>query len=286
MVQRIIIALFLLYVVAYFAIFKVEQWERAMVFKFREIQNSDYQPGLHAMVPIMNEVQKFEKRLLNLDEPPQHFFTVKKKEVNVDYYVKWRISDVEIFYRATQGSVSNANILLAQKINAALRDEFGTRTIEEVVAGERSNIMEIVTSETDNLSNELGVEVVDVRVKRIDLPETVSDAVYARMRSERERVAKDHRASGREAAERIEADADRGREVILANAYRDAEKIRGAGDAQATETYAGAFGKDSEFYALFRSLSAYQKSFRGNNDMLLISPESDFFKYFNHPEGR
>ncbi len=283
---KIIIPIVLLGLIASVSLFKVEQWESAMVFKFREIQSSDYKPGLHVKIPIVNEIQKFEKRLLNLDEEPQHFFTIKKKEVNVDYYVKWRISDVEVFYRATQGNVGSANVLLAQKINSALRDEFGTRTIEEVVAGERSDIMKIVTDKTVDLPAELGIDVVDVRVKRIDLPETVSDAVYARMRSERERVAKEHRARGREAAERIEANADREREIILANAYRDAEIVRGEGDAQATETYAAAYNKDKEFYALYRSLLAYQNSFNGQNDILLISPASDFFKYFNHPQGR
>ncbi len=284
---KIIISVVLLALVASVSLFKVEQWEQAIVFKFREINRSDYKPGLHFKIPGVNTSQNFEARLLNLDYEPQRFLTKEKKDVIVDYYVKWRISDVDIFYTISLGGdIQYANGLLEQRITRALRDEFGKKTVQEVVAGERGEIFDAVASTITQLPQELGITVLDVRTKRIDLPEEVSHSVYERMRAERLRVAKDFRARGEEAAERISATADREREVILANAYRDAEIVRGQGDAQATETYAAAYSKDKEFYAMYRSFSAYKNSFSGQNDILLISPDSDFFKYFNHPSGR
>ena len=287
MFLRIFILIAIAAVVAYFSLFRVQQYEQAVVFKFREIHRSDDEPGLHFMLPVVNTVQKFEKRLLNLDQEPQRFLTVEKKDVIVDYYAKWYISDVEKFYVATRGGdVLYATGLLGQRINRALRDEFGKRTVQEVVAGERGEILDVVETTTDQLRDELGITVVDVRTKRIDLPAEVSNSVYARMRAERTRVAKDFRARGEEAAERIRANADREREIILANAYRDAETVRGEGDAQATEIYASAFGRNQEFYTLYRSLNAYRTSFSNNNDILLLEPDSDFFKYFNNPQGK
>ena len=283
---KIVIPLLVIGIIAYFSVFQVNQWEQAIVFKFREIERSNDEPGLHFMMPVMNAAQKFEKRLLNLDQEPQRFLTIEKKDVIVDYYVKWRITDLETFYTATRGDVLYANGLLGQRINRALRDEFGARTVQEVVAGERTQILNVVTATTSNLPEELGITVVDVRTKRIDLPTEVSNSVYERMRAERNRVAKDFRARGSEAAERITANADREREIILANAYRDAEIIRGEGDAQATEIYAAAYNKDEEFYSFYRSLNAYQNSFNNSNDILLIEPESDFFRYFNNSKGR
>ena len=268
-------------VIFYFSVFTVNQWQQALVFKFREIQRSNNEPGIHFMIPLVNYAQKIEKRLLNLDKEPQRFLTKEKKDVIVDYYVKWRITDIEKFYTATRGNLVSANTLLEQRINRALRDQFGERTIQEVVSGERTQIMNVVTSTTSNLSDELGISVIDVRTKRIDLPAEVSNSVYQRMRAERDRVAKGFRARGAEAAERIRANADREREVILANAFRDAETIRGEGDAQATEVYAAAFTKDREFYSFYRSLNAYQNSFNQGNDIILVEPKSDFFKYFN-----
>ena len=283
---RIILPIIVLAVVAYFSLFRVEEYEQAIVFRFREIQRSDYEPGLHFMIPIINTVKKFEKRLLKLDREPQRFLTVEKKDVIVDYYAKWHISDVRKFYVATRGGdIDYANGLLGQRINRALRDEFGKRTVQEVVAGERGEILDVVESTTDQLQDELGIAIVDVRTKRIDLPEDVSESVYDRMRAERTRVAKDFRARGEEAAERIRANADREREIILANAYKDAETVRGEGDASATEIYAGAFGKDEEFYTLYRSLNAYRTSFSNNSDILLLEPDSDFFRYFNNSQG-
>lgn len=280
--MKIAFPVLLLFIIGYFSVFKVNEYEQAIVFKFGSISRADFEPGLHFMVPIMNRMQKFEKRLLNLDQEPQRFLTLEKKDVIVDYFVKWRITDVTAFYTATRGDVLYANGLLGQRINRALRDEFGARTVQEVVAGERSQILDVVKQTTANLPEELGIFVVDVRTKRIDLPAEVSGAVYDRMRAERNRVAKDFRARGSEAAERIRANADREREVILANAYRDAEIIRGEGDARATEVYAAAFSKDKEFYSFYRSLNAYQNSFSSSSDIMLIEPESDFFKYFNN----
>ena len=286
MLLRIILPVVLLAVVAYFSLFRVQEYEQAIVFQFKEIQRSDYEPGLHFMIPIINTAQKFETRLLNLDQEPQRFLTVEKKDVIVDYYAKWVISDVEKFYVATRGGdVQYATGLLGQRINRALRDEFGKRTVQEVVAGERGEILDVVETTTDQLRDELGITVIDVRTKRIDLPEEVSNSVYARMRAERTRVAKDFRARGEEAAERIRANADREREVILANAYKDAETVRGEGDARATDIYAQAFGKDEEFYTLYRSLNAYRTSFSNNSDILLLEPDSDFFRYFNNSQG-
>ena len=286
MILRIIIPVVLLAVVAYFSVFRVQEYEQAIVFQFKEIQRSDYEPGLHFMIPVINTAQKFETRLLNLDQEPQRFLTVEKKDVIVDYYAKWVISDVEKFYVATRGGdVQYATGLLGQRINRALRDEFGKRTVQEVVAGERGEILDVVETTTDQLQDELGITVVDVRTKRIDLPEEVSNSVYARMRAERTRVAKDFRARGEEAAERIRANADREREIILANAYKDAETVRGEGDARATDIYAQAFGKDEEFYTLYRSLNAYRTSFNNNSDILLLEPDSDFFRYFNNSTG-
>ena len=273
-------------VLAYLSLFRVLEWERAILFRFGEIARSDYGPGLHFKMPWVNTIRTFDIRLLNLDQTPERFLTAEKKDVIVDYYAKWYISDVEVFYQSTSGGdVSYANNLLAQRINSALRDEFGKRTIQQVVSGERSEILERVQTTIASAPQELGITVQDVRTKRIDLPEEVSTSVYERMRAERTRVAKDLRAKGAEAAERIRANADREREVILADAYRDAETIRGEGDAQATGIYARAYGKDEEFYTLYRSLNAYQNSFNSNSDILLLKPDSDFFKYFNNPQG-
>lgn len=265
----------------FFSLYRVYQWEQAIVFKFREIEDSTSQPGLHVMIPLVNTVKKFETRLLNFDQEPQRFLTSEKKDVIVDYFVKWRIANVEDFYVATRGGdIQYANTLLGQRINRALRDEFGKRTVQEVVAGSRGEILDIVQGTTQMVQEELGIDVVDVRTKRIDLPEEVSVSVYERMRAERTRVAKDFRARGAEAAERIRANADREREVILANAYKDAEIIRGEGDAQATEIYASAYGKDENFFSFYRSLNAYEQSFSEGSDILLLQPDSEFFKYF------
>ena len=283
---RIILLLAVAAIISYFSLYQVNEWEQAIVFQFGEIKETDIKPGLHVKIPIVNSVQKFENRLLNLDKEAQRFLTSEKKDVLVDYFIRWRISDVKQFYTSTKGDLDAANGLLEQRINRALRDQFGERTVQQVVAGERTEVMNIVTNTTSNLKDELGITVVDVRTKGINLPAEVSSSVYARMRAERERVAKDFRARGSEAAERIRANADREREIILATAYKDAETIRGEGDAQATDVYAVAYEKNPEFYTLYRSLNAYEHSFNSGNNILLLEPDSDFFKYFNHPKGQ
>lgn len=287
MAARIVIPILALLVLLSMSVFRVQQWEQAIVFQFREVRRIDNEPGLHMMIPIVNTVKKFPVRLLNLEQQPQRYLTAEKKDVIVDYYGKWRISNMETFYTSTRGGdIDYANGLLGQRINRALRDEFGRRTVQEVVAGARGEILDIVAASTSQLEAELGIKIVDVRLKRIDLPEEVSSSVYERMRAERLRVAKDFRARGEEAAERIRANADRERQVILAGAYRDAETIRGEGDAQATEIYASAFGKNEEFYAFYRRLGAYQATFSSGRDILVLKPDSDFFKYFGTPRSR
>ncbi|MDX1519663.1 MAG: protease modulator HflC [Gammaproteobacteria bacterium] len=287
MLIRIGIVLFILALIASTALFRVNQWEQAVVFEFGDIVRVESDAGLHFMIPVMNNARKFEKRLLNLERDAQRFLTKEKKDVLVDYYAKWSIADVGKFYTASNGGdINYANNLLGQRINQALRDEFGKRTVQEVVAGEREEILNVVTTTTAELTGTLGIAVKDVRTKRIDLPDEVSENVYSRMRSERSRVAKDFRARGEEKAERIRASADREREVILANAYRESETIRGEGDAQATEVYAASFGKDEEFYGLYRSLNAYQTSFGDGKDVLLLEPDSEFFQYFKNRRGK
>lgn len=287
MTARILFPILALLILTSLSVFRVQQWEQAIVFQFREVRRVDNEPGLHVMIPLVNTVKKFPLRLLNLEQQPQRYLTAEKKDVIVDYYGKWRISNVQSFYTSTRGGdVDYANGLLGQRINRALRDEFGRRTVQEVVAGTRGEILDIVAAATSQLEAELGIKIVDVRLKRIDLPEEVSSSVYARMRAERLRVAKDFRARGEEAAERIQANADRERQVILAGAYRDAETIRGEGDAQATEIYASAFGKNPEFYAFYRRLGAYQATFGNGKDILVLKPDSDFFKYFGNPRTR
>ena len=283
---RILIPLVVIAIVAYMSLFTVNERERAILLKLGEIHRSDYTAGLHFMVPFYNNVRKFDRRLLTFDSSPERYLTGEKKDVIVDSYVRWRIYDVEQYFKATRGDERGAGILLFQKVDAALREQFGNRTVKEVVSGERGAIMAHVTEEANKQVKELGMQIDDVRVKRIDLPAEVSNSVYQRMRAERERVARDHRSRGAEAAERIRANADRERIVILAEAYREAETTRGEGDATAAETYANAYTVDEEFYALYRSLNAYRASFGNKNDVLLLEPDSEFFKYFKNPNAQ
>ncbi len=283
---KIIVPLLVALLVLSQSVFTVDQREQAILFRLGEIQRSDFKPGLHFKFPFINNVKFFETRLLNLDADPERFLTSEKKDVIVDSYVKWRIADVDAYYKATGGDIRRAGLLLYQKINDGLRAEFGKRTVQQVVAGERSEIMDIVTENANRDAKSLGMVVVDVRTKRIDLPPEVSNSVYERMRAERERVARNFRSRGAEAAERIRADADRERTVILADAFRDAEMVRGAGDAISAQIYASAYDRDREFYSFYRSLNAYRNSFGNGKDLMLLSPESDFFKYFKTPNAR
>ena len=267
--------------ILYSSVFFVDEREKAILFKFGEIIRSDYEPGLHFKVPFINNVKKFDKRILTIDQKPELFLTGEKKYVLVDSFIKWRIEDVEEFYKATQGGdLRNASLRIYNIIKESLLNEFAKRTIQELVAGDREKVMGIVASGGTVNTKGLGIKIVDVRIKRIDLPPEVSSAVYRRMRTERELVATDLRSKGAEASERIRADADRQRSVTVAEAYRDSEIVRGEGDAIATETYAKAFNRDREFYRFYRSLDAYKAAFSGKNDIILLQPDSDFFKYF------
>ena len=267
------------------SVFTVDERQKAILFKFGEILKSDYEPGLHFKVPVINNVRKFDARILTIDQKPERFLTAEKKDLIVDSFVKWRIVDVEQYFKTTTGDENQAGRLLYENINNGLRDEFGKRTVQEVIAGDRTEIMSIMTAEATEKAKQLGIEVIDVRIKKIDLPSRVSESVYRRMRAERERVARDFRSKGAEAAERIRADADRQRAVILAEAYRDSEITRGEGDAQATDIYAQSFGKDEDFFRFHRSLNAYKNNFSTSEDIILLEPDSEYFRFFNESSG-
>ncbi|GAB3373147.1 protease modulator HflC [Spongiibacter taiwanensis] len=283
----VILALLAVVVISFNSLFIVKQTERAVMLKFGEVVNPDVPPGLHVKVPFMNTVRKFERRILTLDAPTQRFLTVEKKPLDVDFYAKWKVSDTQKFYTATNGEEIRADALLAQRINTGLRNKFGERTFHEVVSGERDLLMTDLTRDLNTITvNEFGIELVDVRVKRIDLPSQVSQSVFDRMKSEREREAREHRSTGRELAEKIRATADRQRTIIAANAYRDAQIIRGEGDAMSARTYAAAYNANPEFYAFVRSLRAYKDSFGGDGDMLVLDSDSDFFRYLKEGAGK
>ena len=265
------------------SLFVVSEIERAVKLRFGEIVQFDLEPGLHFKWPIVNSVRYFDSRILTLDAQPQRYLTSEKKALMVDSFIKWRIKDVAKYFTTTGGDEERAKRLLSQRVDTGLRNEFGTRTVKEVVSGERDQLMNSLTSMLDGIAQEeLGVEVIDLRVKRIDLPLEVSESVYNRMRTERERLARELRAQGNEVAEKIRATADKDKTIILADAYREAEETRGNGDAKATATYAEAYSKDPEFYDFTRSLKAYQATFQSKGDILLIDPDSDFFKYLDN----
>jgi membrane protease subunit HflC len=279
------IGLVLLALLIYASTFIVKEYETAIKLRLGEIVGSDYEPGLHLKVPLLNNIITFDARIQTLDSRPERFLTIEKKDVIVDSYTKWRISNAAQFFRSTGGDSARTARLLSERINTSLRDEFGKRTIQEVVSEDRLALMTELTRQIDTQATELGVDVVDVRVKKIDLPPEVSESVYNRMRAERDRVARDLRAKGSEAAERIRADADRQRTVILADAYKEAEETRGQGDAKAAEVYANAYTADPEFYAFYRSLNAYRESFGAGDSTLVLAPDSEFFRYFGHMRG-
>ncbi len=262
------------------SVFVVTELERAVMLEFGAVARADIPPGLHFKKPFINEVRKFDARVLTLDADPERFLTLEKKALIVDSFAKFKVHDAELFYTATSGDDRRAELLLRQRVNNGLRNEISARTLHEVVSGERDELMNILTKRLDAVARtELGVEVVDVRVKRIDLPPEVSQSVYNRMNTERDIEAREHRAQGQELAAGIRADAEKQREVILAEAYAQAEEIRGEGDAQAASIYAAAFNKDPEFYKFYRSMAAYNRTFNDRSDVLLIDPNSDFFKY-------
>jgi membrane protease subunit HflC len=261
--------------------FTVDQRERVVLFQLGEIQGTDYPPGLHFKLPLLQRVERFDGRILTLDNQTENFLTVEKKNVEVDYFVKWRIADTTTYYRSTGGQELVAMDRLAAIVNRGLRDEFGSRTIQQVVSGERDAILKALTSGAAQKVKELGIQIVDVRVKRVDLPRDVSESVYQRMRAERTRVASDLRARGAEEAERIRAEADREAQITIANAYRDSEKLRGEGDAKAAEIYAKAYGQDAEFYKFYRSLNIYRDAFGTRDNVLVLEPKGELFKYFD-----
>ena len=282
-----VIAVLALIILLANSLYIVTDKQTAILLRFGEIIDPKIESGLHFKIPILNTVRKFDSRVLTLDAIPQPYFTEEKKRLIVDAFVKWRISDNEQFYiTSSGGQLSALRTLLTQRVDEGLRNQFGKRTVQDVISGERDQLMKALTADLNTVANsELGVEVIDVRVKKIELPTEVNDSVYNRMRTERERLAQELRAEGNEIAEEIRANADKERTVILADAYKTAEIIKGEGDAEATSTYAKAFNKDPEFYEFTRSLSAYQSTFENKSDVLLIDPESDFFKYLDSSFG-
>ena len=268
------------------SLYVIKETERGVLLQFGEVVNPNIQPGLHIKIPFVNNVRKFDARVLTVDSTPERFFTQEKKALIVDSYAKFKVSDTSKFYTATNGEESRAMALLAQRINNGLRNQVAIRTIQEVVSGERDELMQALTEElTIVAQEELGVEVIDVRVKQIDLPPDVSESVYQRMNAEREKEAREHRSQGQELGEGIRAAADREVTVLEANAYRDSQLIRGEGDASATRVYAEAFNADPEFYAFTRSLKAYQDAFQGSGDIMLLQPDSEFFRYLKDSGG-
>ncbi len=264
------------------SVFVVTEMERAVLLEFGKVVRADISPGLHFKLPFINDVRKFDSRVMTLDAPAERYLTLEKKALIVDSFAKYRVSDVQKYYTSTSGDERRAKELLKQRINEGLRNEISKRTLHEVVSGERDELMEVLMQNLNEVAErELGVTIVDVRVKRIDLPPEVSQSVYDRMNTERDIEAREHRAKGQELAVGIRADADRQKEVVLASAYSEAEQIRGEGDAQAAATYAAAYNKDKEFYRFYRSMSAYQRTFSNKSDILLVNPNSDFFRYLN-----
>tara|TARA_E500000081_G_C6134374_1_gene355737 strand:+ start:1609 stop:2493 length:885 start_codon:yes stop_codon:yes gene_type:complete len=282
-----VVILIALVVILANSIYIVTDKQTGILLRFGEIIDPKIESGLHFKIPILNTVRKFDSRVLTLDAVPQPYYTEEKKRLIVDAFVKWKISDNEQFYITSSGGQLGAmRTLLTQRVDEGLRNQFGIRTVKEVISGERDELMRALTEDLNIVAtSELGIEVIDVRVKKIELPSEVNDSVYNRMRTERERLAQELRAEGNEIAEEIRANADKERTVILADAYKEAEITKGEGDANATSTYAQAFNKNPEFYEFTRSLKAYQATFENKSDILLIDPDSDFFKYLDSSLG-
>lgn len=270
---------------AFFSIFTVNPRELAIKFQLGEIVRTNFATGIHFKIPFINNVRKFDARIHTLEADPELYLTREKKNLSVDSFIKWRIEDVARYYTATGGDETRAGLRLYQIVKDGLRSEFGKRTINDVVSGDRAKFMNIITTQANKQAENFGIAVVDVRLRRVDLPKEVSASVYQRMESERARDAKEIRSRGAEAAERIRADADRQRTISLAQAFGDAERIRGEGDALASRTYAEAYGNNPEFYSLYRSLNAYKDVFNDKSDMMVLQPDSEFFEYFNNPQS-
>lgn len=285
-ISLVIIAIAALWLTS--TIYIVQETEKAVVLQFGKLIKAENEAGIHFKLPWpVQNVRKFDARVLTLDAPTESFLTVQQKRLDVDSFVKWRVVDPEIYYRRTGGDEQTTESRLASRVNDGLRNEFGVRTLHEVVSGERDQLMAKLTKDlNERSSEELGIEIIDVRVKRIDLPETISETVYSRMRADRVKLATEYRSEGREAAEEIRATADKEKVVIESDAYRMSEKIRGEGDAQAASIYASAYQKDPEFYAFVRSLNAYKESFANKGDVIVVEPDSDFFRYLKDRNGK
>ncbi|MFQ3191598.1 MAG: membrane protease subunit HflC [Paraglaciecola sp.] len=275
------------------SLFVVEEGNKAIVIQFGKVQRDSetgdttvFEPGLHLKLPFFDRVVTLDARIQTLDEQPDRFVTAEKKDLIVDLYVKWKIEDFAKYYLATGGIKASAEILLQQKVNNGLRSEFGTRTIQQIVSGERSELMDEAMAQAATSSDELGIQIIDVRVKQINLPLEVRNFIFQRMRSEREAVAREHRSEGKEKAEFIKADIDAKITVMLADAERNLRKLRGEGEAQAAQIYAETYTKDPEFYRFLRSMDAYRKSFSSKQDVLVVEPDSDFFRYMKDPSGK
>ncbi len=275
-----LVACVVVLILASMSIFIVDQRQTAIVFQLGEVMRVETTPGIKLKMPLVQNVRYFDSRILTLDnDEVERFITAEKKNVLVDSFVKWRIVDVKQYYVSVGGDETRAQTRLMQTVNSTLREEFGKRTIHEVVSGQREELMRVVREKTDGDARKIGVEVVDVRLKRVDFPTEISTSVYSRMDAERKRVANELRATGNAESEKIRADADKQREVILAQAYRDAQKIKGEGDAKAASIYAGAFSRNPEFYAFYRSLDVYKQSFKSKSDVMVLDAGSPFFKY-------
>lgn len=285
MIRFVAIGIVVVAIVVMMSTFTVDERERVIVLRLGEITRVDPEPGLHFKFPLINNVRRFDARILTLDIPPDRFLTSEAKNVIVDFYAKWQIDDVGQFLRATRGDERNAQDRMAQILRDGMRNEFARYTLDQVVAGERVNIMGAVREQALDTARELGLVLVDVRIRRMDLPDEVSESVFARMRAERERIAQDFRARGQEEAERIRARADRERTVIIANAYREAERIRGEGDATSAAVYAQAYEQDQEFFSFYRSLLAYRNTMVGRENVFVLEPDSEFFRYFRDSSG-
>ncbi len=281
-----LIGLLVVLVVLSGSMFTVDQRQNAMVFQLGEVVSVKTKPGLYFKLPLVQNVRYFDTRILTLDAAdPERFITSEKKNVLVDSFIKWRVIDSKQFYVSVGGDEMRAQIRLNQTVNDGLRAEFGKRTVNEVVSGRREEIMSIIRTKADQDARKIGVQVVDVRIKRVDLPETVSENVYRRMEAERKQVANELRSTGAAEAEKIKADADKQKDVIVAEAYRDAQRVKGEGDAKASAVYAGAYGKNAEFYAFYRSMQAYRESFKSKSDVMVLDPSADFFKYMKNPRA-
>ena len=285
--SRILVSIIVLLVLLSLSTFTVDQREFALVFRLGEIVSVKKEPGLYFKTPIVENVKFFDKRILTYEsEQPDRFITSEKKNVLVDSYIKWRIIDPSKYYVSVNGDERQAERRITQTVNDGLRAEFGKRTIQEVVSGQRSEIMGILQERADSESRLIGVEILDVRLRRVDLPEEVSQSVYQRMNAERKSVANELRSQGFADSEKIRAVAEKERDIIITEAYKDAQKIKGEGDASASRIYAEAFSKNQDFYDFFRSLEAYRKSFKGKDDILVLDPNSDFFKFLKSPDSK